>query len=453
MDDDVFPRLDVVDGDDALVRGPMTGERDIRSEDRQLLLDALVSAGETLVITYTGADEQSGRRRPPAVPLAELLDALDQTTESPVRKSILVEHPLQPFDVKNVTPGALNVPTPFTFDPTALTAARAAAGQRREPDPMPEGPLLAPPTGDVELAELTAFFKNPVRGFFRTVEMALPRDVDGIEDAIPVELDNLEQWQVGDRMLGDLLRGRDKRWVLDAEWRRGTMPPGRLGWRLAKDIRDSAEQLADAASVFHTAAARAVDIDVDIGAGRRLTGTVTPVFGEHIVAVTYSKLDGRHLLDSWIRVLALAATDPACDWTAVSVGRGSRDEPIAARALGVPTGGPAAVLADLVAIYDSGSVAPIPLPVKTSYAWAEARIRGRDPEIPAGRRWQSGKFPGEDADPAHVRAWGGPTAPLSALLGPPRPGEEVLGEDTRLGAYAVRLWTPLLRAEKPARRP
>ena len=40
LDDGVFPRLGVVDGDDVLARDPMTGERDIRSEDRQLLLDA-----------------------------------------------------------------------------------------------------------------------------------------------------------------------------------------------------------------------------------------------------------------------------------------------------------------------------------------------------------------------------------------------------------------------------
>jgi exonuclease V gamma subunit len=68
-----------LDGDDLLARGPVTGERDVRSEDRQLLLDAILAAQEHLVITYTGADPHSGARRPPAVPLGELLDALDAT--------------------------------------------------------------------------------------------------------------------------------------------------------------------------------------------------------------------------------------------------------------------------------------------------------------------------------------------------------------------------------------
>ena len=53
LDDGVFPRLGIVDGDDVLARNPMTGERDIRSEDRQLLLDAIGAATEKLVVTYT----------------------------------------------------------------------------------------------------------------------------------------------------------------------------------------------------------------------------------------------------------------------------------------------------------------------------------------------------------------------------------------------------------------
>ena len=69
LDDGVFPRTGSVDGDDVLARNPMTGERDVRSEDRQLFLDAILAAEETLVVTYTGANEHTGAPRPPAVPL------------------------------------------------------------------------------------------------------------------------------------------------------------------------------------------------------------------------------------------------------------------------------------------------------------------------------------------------------------------------------------------------
>lgn len=442
LDDGVFPRLGVVDGDDVLARNPMTGERDIRSEDRQLLLDAIGSATEKLVITYTGANEYSGQPRPPAVPLAELLDTLDMTTPNKIRECIVVEHPLQPFDVRNVIPGKLVPDVPFSFDPTVLRAARVSAGERSEQPQFISGALPPFPADDVILADLVGFFRDPVKGFFRALEFTLPLDVDGVQDAMPVNINSLEEWTVGNRMLGDILRGMTPDDAIQAEWRRGTLPPGQLGWRKASEIRDQAALLATAAQEHRRADAQAYDVDIDLGSGRRLTGTVSPVYGERLVSVTYSKLDGRHLLESWIPLLALIAHDAVADWSAVCIGRPKRGTIPRVEGLGRPHDDAVEVLRDLVAIYDAGRREPIPLPVKTSYAWAAARHCGDDPVQGARYRWKW-----EDEEPAHVRVWGR-KAPLAALMQPVRPGEEYDGEDNRLGAYAARLWLPMLRAER-----
>lgn len=433
LDDGVFPRLGAVDGDDALARDPRTGERDIRSEDRQLLLDAIGAATQTLVVTYTGANEYSGQARPPAVPLAELLDTLKITAEQPV--DVVTTHPLQPFDIRNVTPGALVPEGPFTFDPTALTAAQASAGQRAERPPFFAHQLPALPTGDVALEDLVTFFRDPVKGFFRSLEYTLPWDVDGVTDEMPVEIDALEEWTVGDRMLSDILRGMTPADAQQAEWRRGTLPPGQLGWRRAIALRDQCALLAAEALRHRGTDPQAYDVDIDLGTGRRLTGTVSPVFGDRLVSVTYSKLDGKHLLQSWIPLLALAAGLPDRDWSAVCIGRPRRGDTPRVEGLGRPDD-PVGLLADLVAIYDAGRREPLPLPIKTSYAWAAARHAGDDPEREAGFRWRSGRFPGEDEAPAHVRAWGR-GAPLSRLAG--------------LGEYSERLWLPMLRAERAPR--
>ena len=140
LDDGVFPRQRSVDGDDVLARTPVTGERDVRSEDRQLLLDAIGAATDKLVVTYTGADPHSGQDRPPAVPLGELLDALDRTTEALVRSDIVVKHPLQGFDLRNVEPGRLGTPTPFTFDPQMLAAATVTTRPRPARAAVPDEP-------------------------------------------------------------------------------------------------------------------------------------------------------------------------------------------------------------------------------------------------------------------------------------------------------------------------
>ncbi|MCW2662026.1 MAG: recC [Mycobacterium sp.] len=450
LDDGVFPRLGAVDGDDVLARDPMTGERDIRSEDRQLLLDAVSAATDNLVITYTGANEHSGQPRPPAVPLAEVLDTLDMTTPDEIRERVVVEHPLQPFDIRNVIPGGLVPKVPFSFDPTVLRAARVNGGERGAAPRFISGPLPPPPTDDVILADLVNFFKDPVKGFFRALEFTLPRDVDGVRNAMPVDINALEEWTVGDRMLGDILRGMTPDDARQAEWRRGTLPPGQLGWRKATEIRDQAARLAAAALQQRRADARAHDVDIDLGSGRRLTGTVSPVYGDRLVSVTYSKLDGKHLLESWIPLLALIARDPGHDWSAVCIGRPKRRTTPRVEGLGRPPGDSqqaVRLLRELVAIYDAGRREPIPLPIKTSYAWAAARHSGDDPMREAEFRWRSGNYPGEDEAPAHVRAWG-KNARLDALMQPPRPGEEYDGEDNRLGAYAARLWLPMLRAER-----
>jgi exodeoxyribonuclease V gamma subunit len=446
LDDGLFPRLGIVDGDDALARCPMTGERDIRSEDRQLLLDAIGAATEKLVITYTGANEYSGQPRPPAVPLAELLDTLDVTTSAKVRDRIFVEHPLQPFDIRNVIPGRLVPDVPFSFDPTVLRAARATAGDHSARPKFISAPLPPPPAGDVILADLVGFFKDPVKGFFRALEFTLPYDVDGVQDAIPVDIDGLEEWTVGDRMLGDILRGMTPDDARQTEWRRGTLPPGQLGWRKVTEIRDQAALLAREAMRHmesHRPAA-AYDVDVDLGGGRRLTGTVSPVYGDRLVSVTYSRLDGKHLLESWIPLLALVAHDPGRDWSAVCIGRMRRGTTTRVEGLGPPGEGEDAteILRELLAIYDAGRREPIPLPIKTSYAWAAARHCGDDPQREAEYRWKW-----EHEEPAHVRAWGR-NARLADLMQPLRPGEECDGEDNRLGAYAARLWLPMLRAER-----
>ncbi|TDD28274.1 exodeoxyribonuclease V subunit gamma [Kribbella turkmenica] len=447
LDDGVFPRFGLADGDDVLARRPVTGERDVRSEDRQLLLDAILAATEKLVITYTGANEYSGQPRPPAVPLGELLDALDGTTQDAVRDRILVRHPLQPFDGKNLEPGRLGAPGPFTFDPTALVAARAAAGSR---PPRPEflaGPLDLPAAADVALADLLAFFRDPVKGFFRALDLTLPWEVDGVSDAMPVEIDNLEKWSVGDRMLRDMLTGIHPDDALNAEWRRGTLPPGRLGWRTATQLRDVARGLAVSAHPHRQGSPRAYDVDVDLGHGRRLTGTVPGLYGYRLVSVSYSRLDAKQLLGAWVQLLALSAGDEDHNWTSLVIGRASRGNHPASRLFGPVGAEAAALLADLVAIYDAGRREPVPLPLKTSFSWHQARRTNDDPMIAAGRRWRPAHYDGENADPAHVRVWGLNTQ-LGVLLEPTRPGEEMPGESTRLGAYAARVWGPMLRCEQ-----
>ncbi|WP_343960886.1 exodeoxyribonuclease V subunit gamma, partial [Pseudonocardia alaniniphila] len=230
LDDGVFPRVGVPDGDDVLARDPLVGERDPRSEDRQLMLDAICAATEHLVVVHSGADERTGARRPPAVPLGELLDTIEATAGPAGRQHVMVRHPLQPFDARNFTPGALTTPGPFSFDRTELAGARAAAGTKAPPAPFVRGPLPPVEREVVALDDLVAFLEHPVKEFLRQrVGLSLFAGEDDPSDALPVDLDGLATWAIGDRLLRDRLAGHDLDHCRQAEWRRGELPPGALG--------------------------------------------------------------------------------------------------------------------------------------------------------------------------------------------------------------------------------
>ncbi|WP_286928285.1 MULTISPECIES: exodeoxyribonuclease V subunit gamma [Aeromicrobium] len=442
LDDGTFPRATHVDGDDALARRPLTGERDARAEDRQLLLDAVMSATETLVVTYTGADEHRGQARPPAVPLGELLDQVRRTAGD---VDVVTHHPLQPFDPRNLRPGAVTGdPRPFSFDPAALAGARASLRPRLEPSPFLPDPLPAPPREDLALADLIAFVQNPVRGFWRQrLDVLLRGEEQLLDEDLPITLDGLERWRIGQRLLDDAVRGVAPADAWSAVWRAGMMPPGRLGEAVGNDVGTRVATLVGGTTALRAGDAESVDIDVALPDGRRLTGTVEGVHEDRLVTVSYSTVHGRHRLRDWVRLLALGLQRPEVPWVAHlagKVGRGtaqvvtrspaSRDE-----ALGL--------LADLVDLRDDGLQRPLPLPVELARLFAFQQ-RARGPQAAAriaAREWQrEAKAFGPPADrdaEEIVRVWG-PKAPFETL---------VAGGFTTL---AARLWDGALDHQQEA---
>ena len=303
MDAGTFPRALTVDGDDALARDPRTGERDPRAEDRQLLLDAIMAARDALVITYAGMSEHSGQDKPPAIPVGELLDALDATAAAPVRQRVVRRQPLQPHDER-----LLDAVAPVTFDPAALAAAQAAR------DPRPPRPFLSdavsPPGPDLTVDDLRRFLTNPARALLDHLDIALPYDVDPPGNDIPITLNGLEKWGVGEQIVTAVLDGGSPDAVIAAERHRGSLPPGDLGVNALRDICRSAEQVVNQALQFRTAEPVTTDVALDLGDGRRLTGRVPALYGDTLVRVTYSRLNAKHALAIWLDLLALQATDP-----------------------------------------------------------------------------------------------------------------------------------------------
>jgi len=471
LDDDVFPRQSARDGDDLMLDDPRVGERDPRREDRQLLLDALMAAGERLVVTYTGRDERSNEPRPPAVPVGELLDVVARTARTqdggPVRDHLVTHHPLQPFDPRNFATGELASDGAWSFDPAALDGARALGGERHPPAPFLTEPLPAHPLAVVEIERLEAFAGRPVRAFLRQrLGISVAGGDDEIDDALPVELDGLAKWAVGQRLLEQVLQGTELDEAIAAERARGSLPPGTLADAVIGEVRPVVQTLGACATevLGERGALGSADVRLDLPGGRLLSGTVPGVSGDRMLAVAYSRVDPRHRLATWVRWLALTASRPDTPVTAFTIGRARQGAPQRADVTIVglaPPLGPSRErrafalghLATLVDLYDRGMREALPLACRTSAAWARGADRGRDAAEQAARQWESGfRFHGEDREPEHTLAFGG-EAPFDLLLeAAPREDEQGEGwdaeEPTRLGRYARRLWAGPLACEE-----
>jgi exodeoxyribonuclease V gamma subunit len=280
--------------------------------------------------------------------------------------------------------------------------------------------------------------------------VAVPFDEDDPPDALPVELDQLQRWGVGNRLLLDRLAGISEEECRQAEWRRGLLPPGPLGMRTLESVFEDLRPLVDTTAALRTAPHRSVDVTVDLAGGRQLRGTVSGVRDNTLVGVSFSKLSPAARLKAWINIVALTASDPGTPWAAATVGRGRVRRPECATLPPLAASAAREALEQLVDLYERGLSEPLPLPVKSAADYAASRFGGGDitqARQQAEMKWASGKYPGEDEDGAHVQVWGR-RAPLETLLTPRRPDETWGDERDRFGELAVRLWFPILEHEQ-----
>ena len=269
---------------------------------------------------------------------------------------------------------------------------------------------------------------------------------------MPVEIDNLAQWAVGDRVLRDLLAGSHPPAV---QQRSGAAACCRPGGSAGGCSTTSWTRRARCATRRSSAAASAaaVDVEVDLGDGRWLRGTVPEVYGDRLVPVHYSRLGAKHRLASWLWLLALAARDDDRSWTAA--------HPRPAQTAGHATPRPRRCSGPLdhtapERVARSGRPAR-PRAARAVAAAAEDLARatparaGRAADVPdalekAGYEWtEAGSA--ASATATHVSG-SGAGAPAARSVGRAGAGRGVRRGDHRFGALALRVWSPLLEAEQ-----
>ncbi|MCZ7597306.1 MAG: exodeoxyribonuclease V subunit gamma [Gammaproteobacteria bacterium] len=165
-----FPRVPPRHSFDRMGRDYRRGDRSRREDDRYLFLELLMSARRGLYLSYVGRDIRDNTERPPSVVVDDLVDYIAATVpdgpatarRQSVLERLLTEHPLQAFNEKYFKA----CPRYPGYDATLAAAAAVA----REASPAPaffDADLDGEPPATVTVADLCAFFANPVRHLLR----------------------------------------------------------------------------------------------------------------------------------------------------------------------------------------------------------------------------------------------------------------------------------------------
>ncbi len=373
LSDGEFPRHDVTTDFDLIAsdpQGPRLGDRSARNEDRYLFLEAILSARERLIITYTGQSIRDNSALPPSVVLRELLDYLERyRPHGHADQPWLVRHPLQPFSPRYFD---RSDPRLFSYESRPLTSQRPGPSGAAAPNFFPE-PLPPPIRAPIALAELTRFFANPTAHLLeRRLDLFLKDFTQELPDREPQELSPLEVFTAGDELLALILRDTplDKAMRLVAAG--GTLPLGAPGELAFLEISASALPIAECVRRAKARGPRPrLLVDAKLPTGRRVFGSLTDLFGPGVLHHQFARVRAKQLLSLWIQHLVFCWLSPAeAEAKSTLIGRPEKDtgrRVVEFRRVAEP----AQHLETLVKRYDQGQALPLALFPTTSLLYAE----------------------------------------------------------------------------------
>jgi exodeoxyribonuclease V gamma subunit len=383
MNDGSFPRIRRAPGFDRIAARPRRGDRSQRDDDRYLFLEALLSAREHFFVSYVGQSIHDNSEIPPSVVVSDLLDALDESFRlapaagregGTVRARIVVRHPLQPFSPRYFGVDPHSDERLFSYATMYVSSAQKLVGERQEARPFVREPLPPDPEAPVlvTIDDLVRFFENPCRGFLQQRLGLRIRDEGVMDTRDPLELDDLEQWAIGQELLRRRLAGEDLAEAFASMAAAGSLPQGTPGRCLYEELSRTAAVLADATR-------REIDgerleplaVDQPLG-GVRLTGVIRDLWRGGQARWQYGKRAAKHELGSWIRHLALCvAPSEGILRTTVLVARSADDESEVIRFEAVATEKAHSLLASLIDLQRIGSTQPLPFFPEASLRFVE----------------------------------------------------------------------------------
>ena len=317
LNDEAFPRREPAGGinrlEHELHHTRKLGDRSVRDDDRYLFLQLLTSADDALHLSYVGRDQRSGKAREPSALVAELLDVVtrDYFIDGAVaRKTLVIEHPLQPFARSAFDGSHAGV---FTY----RDEWRAAAGVGRAERARPFVDAQLRPSGEdtpqrISLDRLIDFWRNPARAFLRDrLHLDLYADEELVEDDDPLALDALKESMLKRAVVEEALAsGRPPMPAADAQIQvRRQLPVGHAGAAAYSAAAADATQLVSRIERWRRDATvlAPASFELELDGGWLLECALRQPYREGLMHWSSGPMRGHHWLRPWFEYLALAA--------------------------------------------------------------------------------------------------------------------------------------------------
>jgi exodeoxyribonuclease V gamma subunit len=394
------------------------GDRSRRDDDRQLMLEALLSARQVLYVSWSGRSVRDNSEQPPSVLVSQLRDEIDLLWGKGTSQRLTTVHPLQAFSR-----------TYFEEGSGLQTYAKEwrAAQDARPLHADPERPVsLLPPLESAQgvpvitLTQLTRFLRKPVGAFFRErLQVHLEDERSELHDEELFGLAGLDLYQLIDHELqhvpselsADTLPAHVQQ-VVQRLRQAGALPLAGVGKLAAENLKARLQAMLSAAlrerQAYLGAAERLLvdwahpQVALQDALGDVLSGKGAQM-SLHLRASDLASLKTKtpqahpdKLIDIWLLSLAAAAMDQPLKCVVVgrnAVLRMAEPEPEAARAQ----------LTALLAVWAEGMCWPLPLPPGVALQWL------KDPDNPnaLADAYEGSDFKRaeKDKDPALARTY------------------------------------------------
>ena len=193
------------------------GDRSRRDDDRQLMLEALLSARQVLYVSWSDRSVRDNSEQPPSVLVSQLRDEIDLLWGKGTAERQTTVHPLQAFSRTYFEEGsglqtyAKEWRAAQNNSPAgAISGPEALAEKPSRPESAPTASLLAwlPPLESAQgvpvitLAQLARFMRKPVGAFFRErLQVHLEDERSALHDEELFGLAGLDLYQLIDHEL------------------------------------------------------------------------------------------------------------------------------------------------------------------------------------------------------------------------------------------------------------